>query len=91
LWVNFVTQSVTEDIERELWDRGYLDFEDAEEFELALHHNYLPKLEDYGVLTHEPETGKVSYNPDDVFEQQVEEIRQLEDDYGGQSFISQSF
>lgn len=78
----------TDDITRELRDREYLNFEEEGKFEIALHHTYLPKLEEEGVLTHEPETGRITYSPDGSFQEQVEELRELEQEYGGESFIS---
>jgi len=80
----------TDEITREIRDRDYFGLGESQNFEVALHHNYLPTLEDSGVIDHDPETGKISYHPDSTFEEQIEDLRELEQQYGGESFIGQS-
>jgi len=76
-----------QELTEEMLERGAIEEETIENFEISMHHNYLPRLEEAGLIDYNDRESTVEYNgaPDQI-EELLDAVKKLEESYEEEHF-----
>lgn len=91
--ISYILRETDEDqisnqkLTEEMLERGAIEEENIGNFEISMHHNYLPRLEEAGLIDYNNKESTVEYNgAPDQMEELLDAVKKLEESYEEENF-----